>query len=304
MVEWNGDYPSVTAPAEGRATLNRIGPDSLFPNETFPWGQVSSYKVDSLEASAHFRGAIATIDIDRHVDPTEYLAGGELTADDGVAVVRQQLADWRADFVDWVSLIAGQHVSPSMPAIPSRAQMEAEGTVVWLEDPELMPHVSYQSGRIRMTMNTDESSGFLLDNNILDNIETLMASGERPSSQLRLLRSARVAIRRGEQRVALIELGSALELCLWNLYDHPVARSSETNRTTWTLGTLLTKVYPSSDPMRQALHALVVKPRNAAIHQTIECDYATALKAFALVRGLVSNELPFPVVSQDDDPDL
>jgi len=132
--------------------------------------------------------------------------------------------------------------------------MEAEGTVVWLEDPELMPHVSYQSGRIRMTMNTDESSGFLLDNNILDNIETLMASGERPSSQLRLLRSARVAIRRGEQRVALIELGSALELCLWNLYDHPVARSSETNRTTWTLGTLLTKVYPSL--IRCARHSM------------------------------------------------
>lgn len=131
---------------------------------------------------------------------------------------------------------------------------------------------------------------------ILDNIENLMARGEQPSTQLRLLRSAHVAIRCGERRLAVIELGSAAELCLLNLSDHPVARATERGRAAWTLGTLLTKVNSSSNPASQSLDAFVVKPRNAAKHRAIECDRATAMEAFALVRRLVSNELPFPAI--------
>jgi hypothetical protein len=294
-VEEDGEV--VMAPASARAAADRIGHEKLFRRHANGWGWSWQYNPLTGEGSAYIGAVVASITVDdAAIERKEYRRG--VWAPDGEAIrqLRLDLDDWRTRFVDWVSLIAGQAVSPLTPPVPDPVRSEADGTVIWVEDPDLVGVPSTSSHHLIVQDEPeDESAGFLLDGDMLELIRQLVDTREQPTTQLRLLRNARVAIRRGEHRLALVELGSAAELCLWNLYDTPSPRSTPQERQSWTLGTLVRKLYPPPDSRSASLRMDLVEPRNDAIHRAVESDRTTALAAFALVRQLVSNELPYPL---------
>lgn len=94
-----------------------------------------------------------------------------------------------------------------------------------------------------------------------------------------------------EFRLAVIELGSAAELSLWAVYDSQTKRSTEKERSTWTLGTLTHKVYANDEATRDELLRVLVAPRNDAIHRADPLTRSIALEAFSRVRDLISAEL-------------
>lgn len=103
--------------------LDRIGTDSLFPNEPFPGGQLSMWNLDTLEANVHFRGAVATIDINRDVDPAQYIVDGRLIHDGGTALVRQQVTGERPSSSEFRG--SQGSTSVTMPPVPNGAPDQA-----------------------------------------------------------------------------------------------------------------------------------------------------------------------------------
>ena len=255
------------APLSARAAADRIGHQTLFRGHAYGWGWSYRYNPLSGEGTASIAAVVASITVDEAaIERRGYRHGVGAPRGETIRQLRLDLDDWRARFVDWVSLIAGQAVSPLTPPVPDLVRSEADGTVVWVEDPDLVGVPSTSSSHVIVQdQPEDESAGFLLDRDMLERIRQLVDTREQPTTQLRLLRSARVAIRRGEHRLALVELGSAAELCLWKLYDTPTPRSTPQQRQSWTLGTLVGKLYPPTDPQGATLRTALVDPRNNTI---------------------------------------
>lgn len=294
--EWRADRVVATPPtsaAIGVAHFKR----ELFESDDdlISWGASWRYNAVTRQATMDVGAAMASVEVDGSlIERSNYLYGVGQPQGEVVRQVRLDLDAWRSRFVEWVSLISGQAVSPLTPPVPNRARPEAPGTLVWVEeDGRVVGLPSMQSDHVTIVMDRDEPEvlGFVLDQALFDRVIALASTAEEPSTQLRLLRSARIAIRRYDYRLAVIELGSAAELCLWTLFDTTVRASTPPERDSWTLGRLVREVYSAADPMRATLKHGLVDPRNDAIHRAQPCDRAVALSAFALARQLVSDEL-------------
>lgn len=304
-IVWGSDSrPSIRRPNAASNALDQFGESGLLSRDEVSWGMVRSFRTDSPEGQAGVDAVLASIEVDRavldyaeRVDDRKGSIKGET-----VRQLRKYLDDWRALFVEWVSVIAGQPASSMRPPIPPGALWEAPNTIVWAEEegalvgqPSLQNH---EGGLTIVAPAKDETLGFVLNASLRDRVLALTMTGERPSIQLSLLQSARIAIRRNDYRLAVIELGSAAEICLWSLFDQDVPKSTPTERASWTLGRLINKTFPASDPRRGVFHQKLVVPRNNAVHRADPLDRSRALEAFALTRELVSDELvdPLPFV--------
>lgn len=302
-VEWVGDRPNTLPPTRAEAIYTSSFSDHLFAqSEIYRWGSVAESRAAERTGAMHVDAALASIDLDDALIERGGSVRG-LGAPAGAAIhqFRLSITEWRTKFVRWAALIAGQVIDPDLPPAASSVVEVAAGTMLWIDDgARLVGPPSFQSGQVNIVVGGDDpAGGILIDEAILDRLLTLTAAADQPTTQLALLGRARAAIQRHEYRVAMIELGSAAELCLWNTFTSTVRTLTPKEMSTWTLGTLVRQCYGASDPMRDTFTRGIVDPRNDAIHRALDCTRDSALEAFTLVRQLVSDELPEPLPVRD-----
>ena len=290
-------------PPSGAAALVESGLcNGLFDALAGPeWGESWRSNASEGTGAMHVAALIASVEIDdERIERSGYLHGIGSPIGAAIADLRRSIGEWRSRFVRWAALISGQPVDPDLPPIGSRVVDIGSGIVVWVQDAaEIVGVPSYQSAAVTLTMPSEhEVVGFIMDQAMFNRVLKLASTAEQPTAQLLLLGRARAAIQRDEFRVAMIELGSAAELCLWNTFRSTGRVPTPKQLRGWTLGTLVNELYQESDPrFCAALTSGIVDPRNDAIHRALDSARSTTLDAFTLVRQMVSDELPEPLPS-------
>lgn len=300
LVWTTDDRPLATSPRSAILAVEQFGEWLGKAYDIHNWGQSWSWNPKARTGSMHVGAVVASVDLDEQfIERGKYLDG---VGDPRGPVIRQlriELSDWRQSFVEWVGLIAGQPVVPDLPATLNSAALDAPDSLLWTEDASgIVGLPNLQDDHVRIEVpDRHEFRGVIINELILKRLIGLTATRTEPSTQLTLLLRARIAIHRKEYRVAMIELGSAAELCLWNSFAR-TRQPTQDELDRWTLGTLVHRVHgPGAE--RDELVNLLVKPRNDAIHRALESDRPTVLAAFSLVRELVSSELSEPLPTPD-----
>lgn len=296
--DWVGDRVWARPPGGAAALVESGLCNGLFDASAGPeWGESWQWNASEGTGAMHVAALVARVEIDdERIEQSGDLHGIGAAIDD----LRCSIGEWRSRFVRWAALISGQPVDPDLPPISSRVVDIGSGMIVWIQDAdEIVGLPSYQSGGVTLMMPSEhEVVGFIMDQAMFHRVLNLAATADQPTAQLILLGRARAAIQRGEFRVAMIELGSAAELCLWNTFRSTGRVPTPKQLRGWTLGKLVNELYQERDPpFRDVLTSGIVDPRNDAIHRALDSTRSIALDAFTLVRQLVSDELPEPLPS-------
>lgn len=127
----------------------------------------------------------------------------------------------------------------------------------------------------------------------MDRIVTLTNDATSAHSAVVLTTSARRAAQRGRYRLALMELGTALEALLSELLQLPPAHKV-------TLGPLTTRARAAGVSLPSDVITRFVEPRNDAVHRGVEPSRASVIDALALLDSLIEQHLP----DQASDPSL
>lgn len=119
----------------------------------------------------------------------------------------------------------------------------------------------------------------------IDRIVHLTSTAAIAPSPVALLSAARVAAQRGRFRLALMEMGTALEAIL-------TARLGLSPGHKQTLGPLTDSALKAGVPLRHDVKATFVQPRNDAVHNGIDPSATTVSSAFGLLTPLVEADYP------------
>lgn len=300
--DWVSDRVWARPPSGAAALVHSGICNDLFEASVGPeWGESWRSNASEGTGAMHVAALIASVEIDdERIVRSGYLHGVGSPMGPAIDDLRRSIGEWRSRFVRWAALISGQPVDPDLPPISRRVVDIGSEVIVWVQDAdEIVGLPSYQSGAVTLMMPSEhEVVGFIMDQAMFERVLNLASTAEQPTAQLTLLGRARAAIQRDEFRVAMIELGSAAELCLWNSFKATGRVPTPKQLRGWTLGKLVNELYQESDPpFRDLLTSGIVDPRNDAIHRALDSTRSTALDAFTLVRQMVSDELPRPLPS-------
>jgi hypothetical protein len=182
--------------------------------------------------------------------------------------------DWIASFMRWVYCFTAQSLDPSNPD-PKMIHRSSTNMIqaVTAGNRCTRPEIANLTSPIRIDFTGSPASERVLSRQLA----AIAASraGTNPPATLELLASARLFIRRGDLRRALIDAGAAAEGALVKL----IGRSA----TGQTLGSLINMCRTVQVDAKVNL----VDPRNDAVHRSIAPAWAVAVRAIEIVEDLV-----------------
>ena len=198
-----------------------------------------------------------------------------------IDTVNEEFLEWIRRFCQWAQIILNQPLDLSDP-VPGV-----------LSDPNLLVFSWAEAGEERSWLNSYSTmkgitwvgSGNVASErkasvNAISDIVTLASDRDLvPPTAVALLAGARLAVQRNRFRNAMADLGTAVESVLTDILALPLDHKK-------TLGQLLkaaSKVFQLPFDVKQNL----LEPRNAAVHQSVEPNRTTVLRAIEIVDSLV-----------------
>jgi hypothetical protein len=201
--------------------------------------------------------------------------GGE-----GVQAVLREVTDWFESFCHWIWVLTSQPLDPMNP--DPKVLHRRSSNVIFAG--ATSTHFSLPaSGSPPLTIILDIDGGptseRLVDRQVLE-LTTSRCGQLGPPLMWELLASSRMAGRRGNWRVALLDSATAAEAALSSILSIALGH-------TFTLGGLVTKAQENALSIPADIKTALVQPRNNAVHrgQTLN---ANPSRAIAIAEELVS----------------
>jgi hypothetical protein len=258
-------------------------PDTVtrhLPNGSWGDRSAASPKI-SLEAALIVLPAIAQLDFDLAEDQI----GGE-----DIHKATQIVSNWFDSFSHWLWVLTSQSLDPLNPD-PKVLHRRSRNIVITASAGGKSSLPSSGSPGIHIVVNSEgPSSERLVNDSVLD--IAVQNAGNAPSMILELLASARMAVRRGDKRRALVDAGTAVEAALTYALGLATTHS-------FTLGNLVTQAENQGLAIPLDTRDSLVHPRNDAVHRgslTAPTDVNRALEVAELVASLAEPKL-VPVAS-------
>lgn len=293
-LQWTSDdRPRIVSPALEPKLQKHIDHYATGTKEGWDqwlyWGEVNKWNPKEHAIFGAYVGAIMLMFKVNPKDITysDYLHGRGHPEGKDVQLLFENIDEWFERLRTWVEVARDQDVDPYNP-IPSSTVRAAGLQVLTVEESTIS--IPKNAFHIMTGLNTDE----YINLPALRKAFGMASSGVLPSDAHVLLRDSRAAFRRGYFRRAVIDAGSATELCLADLNNRFTPPPIPTSRKT-TLGqyvannTIKAKASLPSNTM-----ADLVNVRNDAIHQNKTPTRQEAKLALRLAKQIVCNIDPLP----------
>jgi hypothetical protein len=204
---------------------------------------------------------------------------------DLVAQLKSLCVSWRNSFCRLALLLLNQPLDLTDPA-PGLVNHPGMRVLAWIEATGARSRTDSVGGPIVVHVPSDSIvSELRADRNELDRIVALVNRNHEVPIAVELLAAALLAIQRNKLRAAIIDAASAAESVLTQslelAHDHSL-----------TLGRLVSKAAAAGLPLPTDLRAVLVDPRNDAVHRGVSPSRATALRAAGIVEDLVASSFP------------
>lgn len=139
-----------------------------------------------------------------------------------------RISEFRRAWLLWIGILTGQLSSSRWPAPVALRDRQGISQVLGPDDSGVLQLVPSEV-QTRSVRNLAAAIGaFMVDREILTDSWARTVSGEVPPLSALMFQQAREAFQRHEDRVAMLEAASALELVWWDKYQQHVADPSET----------------------------------------------------------------------------
>jgi hypothetical protein len=250
------------------------------------WGSWTSYS--SVDGTG--QAAVRTLAFELLVSnvtpkfPMENLDQGYVY---GMGSLEEKLVAWTRRFQEWGGIVVRQSLSLMDPS-PRTLSAPTARPVMWVMAGGVSSWPNTHQAAMTTTMETQTSavSERVADVPAVDRMTALSndATASAPAAII-LIAAARRAAGRGRYRLALMELGTALELLLTDLLNLPGNHRE-------TLGPLSARARRHGVALPKHVQQRFVKPRNDAVHGGIEPTRQIVLDALDMVDGLVAQHLP------------
>jgi len=252
-------------------------PDGFHVTERF-WGQGTK---SSNEGGQGLVEAVGIELVPTHASlgfPTEELSKAYAR---GLEDVETEMVDWVRRFQGWGEVLARQSLSPLEP-LPTLVSLPSDGVITWVIADERMswPYSSQRTIKITLAGPLGPLSERVADTSTLSRMAALADDPEAVApAAVVLIASARRAAQRGQWRLALMELGTALEALL-------TAQLTLAPGSYMTLGPLTKAALKAGVALPQDVLARFVKPRNAAVHDGLIPSAAVVVDGLAMLDRL------------------
>lgn len=284
--------PSVTE-ADGR--IGGVAPTGFEPATHIVDGWASMNWKDKIATQVEVYCAAFKIAIDTY--PSENISNiseGMIQSSEGVL---EQIHEWLERFNRWMYLLLGQMVDTAYPT-PQLLNPRRTRRFVWATVDGTRTRIDSSVGTITIDQ-TDKHS--VLAERVVDehNLEELVRRASDSNQEaplfLEMYASARRAALRGQRRLAIAELGTAAESILLRLLGLRPSRNL-------TLGRLIKQATERDMHLPADFRDAVQSARDKAVHEGVEPEYRSMLRAFELVLQLICRIDPILISSTSSAP--
>jgi hypothetical protein len=188
------------------------------------------------------------------------------------------IPEWLLGYTQWLWALTSQSLDINQPD-PKFVSRKSVNMVYLLagEGDSSLP----ASGSAPMTIvmgGDDQCSERAVNRRVLD--VAIQRVADRPPLMLELLASSRMLCRRGDERRAIIDIGTAVEAALTNLLGLPINHRQ-------TLGTLVNRARQAGMNFPADMEQSLVQARNRAAHRGMAPTHGTVCRALEIAEGLV-----------------
>lgn len=182
----------------------------------------------------------------------------------GVESIEEAVVAWVRRFQEWGEVLAHQALSVLEP-LPRTVSPRSDAGLTWLKSGTHQSWVSSSQRPITIVVDAppDPLSERVMDPATLVRVTELANDAScSPPAAVALVVSARRAAQRGRLRLALMELGTALEAVLFSALSLPPEHRD-------TLGPLTQRAIAAGVPLPNDIQKSFVTPRNEAVHKNV-----------------------------------
>lgn len=257
--------------ADSRALLPPAStPAEFSPKSDEGWGM-------TLETQnySEVNAMVATVKVRSHLD---FDLSINQIGGDSVRGLIEELDDWFQSFSHWLWMLTAQPLDPINPD-PKVLHRKSSNILFAGKSTTEMSHLSSGYPTIKIVMDTrDTTSERCVDIKVFS-VAVTRAGNSQPPMMWELLASARMAGRRGDDRRALIDAGTAAEAALVDILNLPANHGK-------TLGNLVTVAGQKGFVLPPDIRTALVQPRNNAVHQGL-ASAGLVERALEIVEDLV-----------------
>jgi len=278
----------ITAHGAGQLVMPCLGAEDFgplaapegFARVSHDWGTWTSRSGSTGQLAVPTVGFELTLESAALTFPVNELGNAYARGPDPV---EEDLLQWLRRLQEWGQILARQSLSPLEPS-PKTLSAASSGLILWVETSGRASWPGTSQLAVDVVVETAISP---LSERVADTATlTRMAAyannpNMSPPPAVNLLAAARRAAQRGQWRLALMELGTALEAVLTSVLQ-PTARGFET------LGPMTSRAIREGIALPADIDTAFVKPRNAAVHHGATPSVATVIQALDLLDALIA----------------